>query len=171
MRRASAGFVGLHQGVFVLGTPVCNVGMRQQGRLAAEHVAHVGYDSDEIGAVIDRKLAHGRYEPSHIYFLGRANASQAIVDVLASAGAGHAEAVFLQNGINRRFVPTAHLKVTGIITARGGSKGIPGKNLKLLAGKPLLAYTIEAARASEALDWIILSTEDHAIADAGRAMW
>ena len=38
------------------------------------------------------------------------------------------------------------LKVLGIITARGGSKGIPGKNLKLLAGKPLLAYTIEAAR-------------------------
>jgi CMP-N,N'-diacetyllegionaminic acid synthase len=63
------------------------------------------------------------------------------------------------------------MKVLGIVTARGGSKGIPGKNLKLLAGKPLLAYTIEAARASGALDRIILSTEDQAIADAGRAMW
>jgi CMP-N,N'-diacetyllegionaminic acid synthase len=38
------------------------------------------------------------------------------------------------------------LKVLGVITARGGSKGIPGKNLKLLAGKPLLAYTIDTAR-------------------------
>ena len=57
------------------------------------------------------------------------------------------------------------------MTARGGSKGIPGKNLKLLAGKPLLAYTIEAARTSAALDRIILSTEDQAIADAGRALW
>ena len=66
-----------------LGTPVVNVGMRQQGRLAAEHVAHVGYDSDAITAAIRSQLAHGRYEPSNIYF--RANASQAIVDVLASA--------------------------------------------------------------------------------------
>ena len=63
------------------------------------------------------------------------------------------------------------MKVLGIVTARGGSKGIPGKNLKLLAGKPLLAYTIEAARASGALDRIILSTEDQAIADAGKALW
>jgi len=60
------------------------------------------------------------------------------------------------------------LKVLGIITARGGSKGIPGKNLKLLAGKPLLAYTIDTARRSGALDRVILSTEDEAIATAGR---
>lgn len=60
------------------------------------------------------------------------------------------------------------MKVLGIITARGGSKGIPGKNLKLLAGKPLLAYTVETARRSGALDRVILSTEDEAIAAAGR---
>jgi CMP-N-acetylneuraminic acid synthetase len=60
------------------------------------------------------------------------------------------------------------LKVLGIITARGGSKGIPGKNLKLLAGKPLLAYTVDTARRSGALDRVILSTEDEAIASAGR---
>jgi CMP-N-acetylneuraminic acid synthetase len=60
------------------------------------------------------------------------------------------------------------VKVLGIITARGGSKGIPGKNLKPLAGKPLLAYTVETARRSGALDRVILSTEDEAIAAAGR---
>ena len=60
------------------------------------------------------------------------------------------------------------MKVLGIITARGGSKGLPGKNLKLLAGKPLLAYTVEPARASGALDRVILSTDDEAIAEAGR---
>ena len=60
------------------------------------------------------------------------------------------------------------MKVLGIITARGGSKGIPGKNLKLLAGKPLLAYTVDTARRSGALDRVILSTEDEAIAAAGR---
>ncbi len=62
------------------------------------------------------------------------------------------------------------MKVLGIITARGGSKGVPGKNLKLLAGKPLLAYTAEAARASRSLDQVILSTEDEAIAAAGRGL-
>ena len=62
------------------------------------------------------------------------------------------------------------MKVLGIITARGGSKGVPGKNLKLLAGKPLLAYTIDAASHCAALDRVILSTEDEAIATAGRAM-
>ena len=60
------------------------------------------------------------------------------------------------------------MKVLGIITARGGSKGIPGKNLKLLAGKPLLAYTVDTARRSAALDRVILSTDDEAIATAGR---
>ena len=62
------------------------------------------------------------------------------------------------------------MKVLGIITARGGSKGIPGKNLKPLAGRALLAYTVDAARDSGALDRVILSTEDAAIADAGRLL-
>jgi len=60
------------------------------------------------------------------------------------------------------------LKVLGVVTARGGSKGIPGKNLKLLAGKPLIAYTIDAAIASGLFDRLILSTDDPAIADAAR---
>ena len=62
------------------------------------------------------------------------------------------------------------MKVLGIITARGGSKGIAGKNLKALAGKPLLAYTIAAAQAAKALDRVILSTEDEAIAEMGRSL-
>ena len=62
------------------------------------------------------------------------------------------------------------MRVLGIITARGGSKGIPGKNLKPLAGKPLLAYTVETARRCAALDRVILSTEDEAIAAAARDM-
>lgn len=62
------------------------------------------------------------------------------------------------------------MKVLGIITARGGSKGVPGKNLKLLAGRPLLAYTVDAARGCPALDRVILSTEDETIAEAGRRL-
>lgn len=51
-----------------------------------------------------------------------------------------------------------------IIPARGGSKGIPGKNIRLLCGKPLIVYTIEAAVAAKSIDRIILSTDDPEIA-------
>ena len=59
-------------------------------------------------------------------------------------------------------------KVLGVITARGGSKGIPGKNIKPLLGKPLLAYTIEAAKKSGAIDRLIISTDDEAIAKVAK---
>jgi len=62
------------------------------------------------------------------------------------------------------------LKVLGVVTARGGSKSLPVKNLKPLAGKPLLAYTVEAARASGVFDRLILSTDDPTIAEVGRAL-
>jgi len=52
--------------------------------------------------------------------------------------------------------------ICAFIPARGGSKGIPGKNIKLLGGKPLIAYTIEAALKAK-LDRVIVSTEDKEI--------
>jgi CMP-N-acetylneuraminic acid synthetase len=61
------------------------------------------------------------------------------------------------------------VKVLGVITARGGSKGLPGKNLRPLAGKPLIAHTIDTARESTAFDRVVLSTDDEAIAAAGRS--
>lgn len=60
------------------------------------------------------------------------------------------------------------MRVLGLIPARGGSKGIPRKNIRPLAGKPLIAWTIEAARASRLLTRVILSTEDEEIAEVGR---
>lgn len=58
--------------------------------------------------------------------------------------------------------------IIGLIPARGGSKGVPGKNIALCAGRPLLAYTAEAALAAKCLDRVILSTDDDAIANVGR---
>lgn len=55
-----------------------------------------------------------------------------------------------------------------IIPARGGSKGIPRKNVKLLCGKPLIAWTIEAALKAELVERVIVSTDDHEIAEAAR---
>jgi len=56
-----------------------------------------------------------------------------------------------------------------IIPARGGSKGIPKKNVKMLCGKPLIAYTIEAAKSSRNVERIILSTDDPQIAEVAGA--
>lgn len=57
------------------------------------------------------------------------------------------------------------MAVLGLIPARGGSKGIPGKNLTLLGGKPLLVWTIDGARASSAIDAIVVSSDDSNILD------
>lgn len=54
-------------------------------------------------------------------------------------------------------------KVLAIIPARGGSKGVPRKNICLLAGKPLLAWTIDEAKKSKYIDRLILSSEDEEI--------
>ena len=62
------------------------------------------------------------------------------------------------------------MKVLGLVPARAGSKGIPNKNLRELAGKPLLAYTVEAATASGSIDRLILSTDSEAIAEQGRSL-
>jgi CMP-N-acetylneuraminic acid synthetase len=59
--------------------------------------------------------------------------------------------------------------ILGIIPARGGSKRVPGKNIALLNGKPLLAYTCEAAAGSKSLTRVVLSTDDPAIEAVGRA--
>jgi CMP-N,N'-diacetyllegionaminic acid synthase len=56
-----------------------------------------------------------------------------------------------------------------LVPARGGSKGLPGKNTRLLGGQPLLAWTARAIAASGVAARAVLSTEDPAIAEVGRA--
>lgn len=56
-----------------------------------------------------------------------------------------------------------------VIPARGGSKRIPRKNIRPFCGKPMIAWSIEAARASDCFDRIIVSTDDDEIADISRA--
>ena len=60
------------------------------------------------------------------------------------------------------------MRVLGVITARGGSKGVPRKNIKLLNGKPLLAYTAEVALQAKALSRVIISTDDEEIAEVAK---
>lgn len=62
------------------------------------------------------------------------------------------------------------MRVLGLIPARGGSKGIPRKNLRPLGGRPLLAWAAETALAVPRLARVVLSTEDAEIAAVGRAL-
>jgi GDP/UDP-N,N'-diacetylbacillosamine 2-epimerase (hydrolysing) len=65
-----------------LGTPVVDIGARQQGRLNGDHVMRAAYDSDEIVRAVRAQLRRGRYAPSYIYY--KPGASQTIVDHLAT---------------------------------------------------------------------------------------
>lgn len=58
--------------------------------------------------------------------------------------------------------------ILAIIPARGGSRGIPRKNVRLLCGKPLIVYTIEAAFSSKLINRVVVSTEDKEIADISK---
>lgn len=61
------------------------------------------------------------------------------------------------------------MHILGIVTARGGSKGIPRKNVRLLGGRPLIAWTADAARGATKLARTICSTDDEEIAAVARA--
>lgn len=59
-------------------------------------------------------------------------------------------------------------KILALIPARGGSKGVPGKNIRMMGGKPLLGWTIDAAKKSQFIDRLILSSEDEEIISVAR---
>lgn len=60
-------------------------------------------------------------------------------------------------------------RILAVIPARGGSKGVPRKNIRLLSGRPLLAYTARQAQSAKLLDTTVVSTEDAEIAAVARA--
>ncbi len=62
------------------------------------------------------------------------------------------------------------LSIVAVIPARGGSKGIPRKNLVRIAGKPLIAFAIEAARSAASVNRVLISTDDNEIADFAREL-
>lgn len=61
-------------------------------------------------------------------------------------------------------------RVIAVVPARGGSKSVPGKNIRALAGKPLIGWSIEVAQAVEEVDRIIVSTDDEAIAEVAERL-
>ena len=59
-------------------------------------------------------------------------------------------------------------RTLGLVTARGGSKGLPGKNLRDLCGRPLIAWSIDAALRSDAIDDLVVSTDSPEIAEVAQ---
>jgi N-acylneuraminate cytidylyltransferase len=59
-------------------------------------------------------------------------------------------------------------KVLGLIPARGGSKGVPGKNIRVVGGEPLIAWTIKAARNARLIDRVVLTSDDPQIVEVAR---
>jgi N-acylneuraminate cytidylyltransferase len=60
------------------------------------------------------------------------------------------------------------MKVLAVIPARGGSKGVPGKNIRIVGGKPLIAWTIDAAHESVFVDRVVLSSDDQEIIEVAQ---
>lgn len=61
------------------------------------------------------------------------------------------------------------MKILGVVPARGGSKGVPGKNIRSLYGKPLIYWTISEAKKSKHINRLIVSTDDEGIAEVARS--
>ncbi len=57
----------------------------------------------------------------------------------------------------------------GLICARGGSKGVPRKNLRTLGGKPLIGWAIEVAKKCPSITRVVVSTEDREIAEVAKS--
>jgi len=159
----------------VFGTPTLNLGKRQAGRFTPRNVTT--YEKPELESVIEWTTDNfgKRFPPS--YEFGSETSSNDIVRILADVDLStckqkvfHDYEHIVPGSKTRQRVmheTCAHQmrpRVLGIITARGGSKGIPGKNTIDLGGKPLIQYTVEAARAATLLDRCIVSTDCEKIA-------
>lgn len=163
----------------VFGTPTLNLGSRQDGRRSPQNVATLTTPTNEAIVEWLHKNMGRVYPPSTVY--GKPDSAKQIADILRTVDTKVKFKTFWETrysllppplpaacpkatGLNR----SAKLKVLALITARGGSKGIPGKNIVYLDGKPLLQYSVEAAQKAALVDKVIISTDSQDIARVAR---
>ena len=145
--------VGVRECSF-LGVPAVNIGSRQDGRDRGANVLDVGYDRARPRTRFSGISATGaiRKRPA----LRRRQRRRANRRTLATSPLT----------IQKRLALL--MRVLGLVPARGGSKGVARKNMRMLCGKPLLEYTAESALAARRLARVVLTTDDEEIADVGR---
>ena len=165
----------------VFGTPTLNIGSRQTGRKTPLNVTNVVHPTKQ--QVVDwvSSEMHNVYPPSEMY--GFRDSSKRIADFIATCDLESCRRKsFYEPEYSFLPPPTCprerlnhdecggQLKVLALITARGGSKGIPHKNIVELNGKPLIQYTIDAALGSKSLDRVILSTDCEEISTVAKSL-
>ncbi len=169
----------------IFGTPTLNIGTRQVGRRTPHNVTSLVSPSDL--QILEWLALHEklRYPCSEMY--GFPDSSQRVADVLARKDVREAHKKFffeptyalhpcpLQGSGKQTPSPAekilnSELKVLGLITAREGSKGIPGKNIVDLNGRPMLWYTIEAALKAQGINRVIVSTDSKEIGNLAASL-
>jgi len=163
----------------VFGTPTLNLGARQLGRHKPINVTTILKPTTKHVVDWIHKYYCHRYTASTEF--GCHNSSKQIAGVLSTFNLSDcrrkcfSEFQHLVPGLPMSVHPVNENKlmsriprVLAVITARGGSKGIPGKNIAELGGQPLITYTVQAAKSSKLLDRIVLSTDSEEIAQVAR---
>lgn len=154
----------------VFGTPTLNVGKRQTGRLQPMNVTTIEEpETQELIEWITENI-HRQF-PSSSEF-GSDQSPEVIAKIISEVDLDACKIKKFsefQHLVPTVPVPRSHVgparrmairpRVLGIITARSGSKGIPGKNIMDLGGKPMIQFTVEAALSSSLLDRCVLSTD------------
>lgn len=145
-----------------LGTPVVDVGIRQKGRERSIDVVHAPLDSDEIAAAI-LKAASSKPSASapNPYF--KEGTPTIIADRLLEKTEDKSE-----NCAEQKHPDNKGAKPFILIPARGGSKGVPGKNIRPICGRPLIEYTVKDALDVTDAENVIVSTDSVEIAEAAR---
>ncbi|MFA4872385.1 MAG: UDP-N-acetylglucosamine 2-epimerase [Patescibacteria group bacterium] len=159
---------GIREAPF-FGVPTINIGSRQANRIPPDthaSIFHCDYHHETILDHIRKFSQLTRFPPNNHF--GDGKSTERFLTELRSDR-------IWQTGIQKQFRDfniSTHSQpkseILGIVPARGGSKSIPRKNIKLFCDKPLLAWTIDACVRSGKLDRLILSTDDAEIADIGR---
>ena len=157
-----------------LGTPSVDVGARQAGRERAASVLHCEPQAADIAAALQRALSPELQDLAQTCDnpYGDGHAAERIVGVLRRELPLPAPLIKRFHDLPGEAAPAPARRadvfdgrrVLALIPARGGSKGLPGKNVAPLGGRPLIAWTIAAARGCAAVDEVVVSTDDDAIA-------
>ena len=174
----------------VFGTPTLNLGNRQSGRRTPHNVTTISSPKKEDILRWFEVEGGKRYEPCSLY--GHPDSSERIATALVTAAVDDLSSKSFWEPTYSLLTPPlqgirqvvgnvcvgqlssvrencGNPKVLGLITARGGSKGIPMKNIVNLCGRPLIQYTIEAAMSAKCLVRVIVSTDSSEIADVARS--
>ncbi len=149
--------------------PTLNIGDRQKGRTQGNTVINCNATIEGIKEGLAKASSSefiNHCREKGISPFDKPNAVENYYKVLKSFPLNNLKGKhFYHSNILKYLIMYKGKRILGIVPARGGSKGLPGKNIRPLLGKPLIGWSIEQAKASKLLDEIYVSTDSQEIAD------